>query len=451
MFYKYILLFFSIIFCFEVFSFRPVTLVAAYSCKDSDRHKLSHLEVQIDEKTTTFLRNHPDFSISDFKNLSSLSIGGNQQYFLEGGYETDFLTHLGKDDLNIFQSWLNNIDELDSLVEISIPSFFDLKPVKKIEKLNLLYFRYFDSSIYQNFSNVTSLGICYSEPKDLSLDFDFTKFKNLRSLGLYLRGEIKVLDLPDLKHLKEFNGMVLNLENTDSVVIKGNLYGNYLTIEGERLKHLSFFNLLAVDTLKLFDLFADSLIEFDFSKSINFSEKLDCSIVSNSMTSFDLTKFFPDAKCSKLKLGGSKLNNIIFPLDPMSVSDLFIWSDSLKEFPLGIIALEYLEKMTLSTPSLNVLADDIYLLKNLEFLDIMMSDLKGIPSGIENLSSCKELYLHVNKISRKDLKRLGSLKNATLIEIYEPKSDFRDRWEERKFVGVVLKKRLPNTEIKIYK
>jgi len=114
------------------------------------------------------------------------------------------------------------------------------------------------------------------------------------------------------------------------------------------------------------------------------------------------------------------------------------FDNQLNELPQGFAELQNLERLNFSHNKFEILPVEILELHNLKQLDFHKNQLKSIPKEISNLENLEILDLHENQIQSlpKSIKKLKNLKRLNLKE--NPISvEEKDR----------IKKALPNTEI----
>lgn len=457
---KHIVSFFVLVFVmhgnvYGQFMHHAVTLKKAYSYQEIDslsNLKLETLNIQLNRETIDFLSTHKNYSILDFKNLKSLRVESVLGEPLINGYPADFINNLNEEDTRVFQDWLDGISALDSITDLFIPSFFKIGKIESLSNLNLAYYKYVDSSFFSNFQNVKELWILSSTLKNEHIDFDFTNFRKLKSLSLSLHSkDIKTFNLPDLKHCRNLNAISIAALKSDSVIIKGLLYGNTLSIITDQLKLISFTDVFAVNKLNYFEVSGSLIEDYDFSGLIANSDSLKFNFRFNTCERIDFDKFPKKSGYELINIDANGLTEILFPSVPFSVNSLSLRSQNLENVPIGIHNLQGLKKVAFYTPNLNSLADDLYSLKELERLSIFHSNLDRIPENIENMHFCTTLLLNVNRIRRSDLKRLGRLNTLTTVTIYESQSSPEESRKVKKHKGAFLKRHLPSAEINIYK
>ncbi|MFK8039277.1 MAG: hypothetical protein AB8B74_13370 [Crocinitomicaceae bacterium] len=435
---------------------RAVTLMQAYSYQKIDAlssSKLRTLNIQLNRETIDFLSIHQNYSISDFKNLKQLKVEGLQGNALIDDYPVDFINNLNKEDTKIFQNWLNEISELDSLTKLSIPSFFKIEKIKNLNSLYIANYKHVDSSIYSNLKNVKQLNILSSTLKNSSIDFDFSNFKKLETLSLSLYSKsIKNYNLPDLRQNPNLKGVAIYTSKTDSIIIRGLLYGKSFQIHAnDKLKYISLSEVLAVDSLVHFQISGSSIEQYDFTGLNTNSKNLKFRFRIYTTKSFDFAKLPQNTEYELIYIDCSSLTEVLFPSAQIKVSTLSLRSDNLDTLKPGIYNLEGLKKVIFYTPKLSSLANDLFKLKELESLTIHNSNFNRIPKGLENMPTCITLDMSIANVYRSDLKRLGKLKTVKKVTIYESRLNFKNGRKEKKFKEAVLKRYLPNTTIKIYK
>ena len=417
-----------------------------YSCPE-----IKSLNIQIDKETLEFLKAHKDYSIADFPNLEIVEITEARiSYSSYEGYPSLFISNLNGEDIEVFQNWLNEIDKLDSLSKLTIPSFFNIKPIKSLETLDLLHYNYIHNSIYENQSQVTHLGIRSNEQDLQSIGFNFKYFDDLSKLTLAFFSEnIASVQLPNLEHCNKLKVTSVFFQKGKNVTFSGHIYGNTFAIYGDSLKSLLFSEVSAVDKLNFFEFSGMQLNNYNFSGLTFNSQNLECNLYLNSIDLFDFSKLPQNTKYEKLTINGHSLTEIKFPENSITINNLSIVSESLVILSPGITSIIELKKVIFNTPKLEFIAEDLYALNTLEYLDINQSNLERIPVDIENMSNCNYLMMNINNIYRSDLKRLGKLKSLGEIYISESKPHSIKSLKRKKSKEKFLKRQFNNYEVEV--
>lgn len=273
--------------------------------------------------------------------------------------------------------------------------------LRKLDNLETIIFEFYSDWDYiSGFNKLTKLPKLknigfYGFPKNLFLNIEFLKLKNLEGI-FYSNFKEGPIIPKEFKNFKNLNTIILSVETYPNSEKEFSKFSKVKSLEN-----------LVLAYVKINDTIADSFKKFNFLKRLNLKN---CKINSPNLLFSSIGR---KNDLIELKLSNNKLETLPKEIKYFKNLEIFYSSNNLlgTKLPLEFYKLNKLKSIEIQGSTIETIDDKINNLKNLEVLKVYFNHINKFSDKLDNLKNLRTIYLNNNDLKTipEQIEQLSSL------------------------------------------